>query len=323
MSKKDDFTAKIISEAMDFAVKVTKIMVKDSRYDAEAYGFVDNLSVVPRLAVLFGDEDPMVRVAAFGVLTSLDSSNVDFYIGKGLRDPDFVLVTLAVDEIGTRKLEPYLPVLQTMMSRAEETEIDIRRSILGAIVPFLDETERDSTALQILVTGILDPSYVVRKDAAEIYSDHLSEDRRRMVPPARTRISEREIEKAIEKYEVNPHAVLTTSQGTLEFELYFDQAPLTVMNFIELVESGFYDGLVFHRVVPDFVAQGGDPRGDGWGGPAYTIRCEYSEEPYVRGTVGVATSGKDTGGSQFFITHSLQPHLEARYTVFGQVVDVQ
>jgi len=288
---------------------------------AEAYGLVDNVSVVPRLAVLFGDEDPMVRAVAFGVLTSLDSTNVDFYIGKALRDSDFVLVALAVDEIGTRKLESYLPVLQTMMSNTDDTEIDIRRSILSALVPFLEKTERDSIAVEILVTGILDPSYIVRKDAAEIYSEHLNEDRQRLVPPAGTQVSEREIEKAIEKHVVNPHAVLTTSQGTLEFELYFDEAPLTVMNFIELAGSGFYDGLIFHRVIPNFVAQGGDPRGDGWGGPAHAIRCEYSDKLYARGTVGIATSGKDTGGSQFFITHSPQPHLEARYTVFGQVVD--
>ncbi|MGH8015092.1 MAG: peptidylprolyl isomerase, partial [Candidatus Zixiibacteriota bacterium] len=96
--------------------------------------------------------------------------------------------------------------------------------------------------------------------------------------------------------------------------------PLTVLNFMQQAKDGFYDGLRFHRVVPNFVAQGGDPRGDGWGGPNYFIRCEYTDLPYKRGTVGIATSGKDTGGSQFFITLSPQPHLEARYSVFGQVV---
>jgi len=288
---------------------------------AEAYGFVDDLSVVSRLAVLFGDEDPMVRAASFGVLVSLDSGNVDFYIDKGLHDPDFVLVALAIDEIGARKLESYLPVLQSMMSNPDETEVDIRRSILDAVVPFLKETKPDSIAMEILSTGILDFSYIVRKDAAEIYSDYLDEDRQRLVTPLRTQVSQREIEKAIERYVDNPHAILTTSQGSLEFELYFDQAPLTVMNFIELAESGFYDGLIFHRVIPNFVAQGGDPRGDGWGGPAHAIRCEYSDRPYARGTVGIATSGKDTGGSQFFFTFSPQPHLEARYTIFGQVVE--
>ena len=175
--------------------------------------------------------------------------------------------------------------------------------------------------MEILIAGLLDPDYAVRKDAAEIYQRYLNEDRWRMVPPARTRISKREIESAIEDYRVNPYAVMKTSQGVFEFELYFDVAPLSVLNFIDLARSGFYDGLSFHRVIPNFVAQGGDPRGDSWGGPPYLVRCEYSDEPYRRGTVGMATSGKDTGGSQFFITFSPQQRLEARYTVLGQVLE--
>ena len=86
------------------------------------------------------------------------------------------------------------------------------------------------------------------------------------------------------------------------------------------MRKGYFDGLSFHRLVPDFVVQGGDPRGDGEGGPGYTIRDELNQEPYLRGTVGMALAWRDTGGSQFFITHSPQPHLDARYTVFGRVV---
>ena len=84
--------------------------------------------------------------------------------------------------------------------------------------------------------------------------------------------------------------------------------------------KGYFDGLTFHRVVPNFVVQGGDPRGDGDGGPGYTIRDERNQEPYLRGTLGMALAWRDTGGSQFFLTHSPQPHLDARYTVFGRVV---
>jgi len=135
-----------------------------------------------------------------------------------------------------------------------------------------------------------------------------------------TRISESQIRKTLERYTNNPVATIGTRHGEFQIELYVDVAPLTVMNFIELADDGFYDGLPFHRVIPNFVAQGGDPRGDGWGGPDYYIRDEFSSEPYLRGTVGIATSGKDTGGSQFFITLSPQPHLEGRYTVFGQVI---
>jgi cyclophilin family peptidyl-prolyl cis-trans isomerase/HEAT repeat protein len=288
---------------------------------AEAYGLIDNRNVVQRLAVLFGDEDPMVRAAAFNVLTDADSTNETFYIDKALNDPDYVLVSLAVDRIGRLKLKTYLPTLKTMMSRGTAIDTDVRRSILGAITPWLEAANRDSIAHQILVAGILDQSYPVRKDAAELYQEHLDEDRWSAVYPVTTRIGRGAVERAIKKYKANPYAEVTTSRGRFEFELFFDTAPLTVMNFISQVEDDFFDGLTFHRVIPNFVAQGGCPRGDGWGGPGYSIRDEYSDEPYGRGTVGIATSGKDTGGSQFFVTHSPQPHLEARYTIFGQVIE--
>ena len=90
---------------------------------------------------------------------------------------------------------------------------------------------------------------------------------------------------------------------------------------MELARRGFYDGVPFHRVIPGFVAQGGDPRGDGSGGPGYTLRCEIGQRPYGRGAVGMAHSGKDTGGSQFFITLSPQPHLDGGYTAFGWVAE--
>ena len=115
-------------------------------------------------------------------------------------------------------------------------------------------------------------------------------------------------------------AIIETSKGDVIIELWPQIAPATVSNFMELVQKKFYDNLVFHRVVPDFVIQGGDPRGDGWGGPGYTIPCEYNQKHFERGTIGMAISGKDTGGSQFFICLSEQPHLNRHYTAFGKVV---
>ena len=105
--------------------------------------------------------------------------------------------------------------------------------------------------------------------------------------------------------------------------LYGDDAPQTVGNFLRLARDGYYDGNVVHRVVPNFVIQAGCPRGDGWGSPGYTIRCEINEHRYLTGTIGMALAGEDTGGSQFFITQSPQPRLDGKYTVFGQVVGVQ
>ena len=115
-------------------------------------------------------------------------------------------------------------------------------------------------------------------------------------------------------------ATVETDKGAFSIELLADDAPLTVDNFVELARQNFFRDVAFHRVVPNFVVQGGDPRGDGNGGPGYQIRCEINEASYDRGAVGMALSGKDTGGSQWFVTHSPQPHLDGGYTVFGRVV---
>ena len=99
-----------------------------------------------------------------------------------------------------------------------------------------------------------------------------------------------------------------------------DAAPVAVAQLSRLATAGYFKGLTFHRVVPDFVVQGGDPRGDGEGGPGFSLRCEVSPRSYMRGTVGMALAGKDTGGSQVFVTLSPQPHLDGRYTIIGTVV---
>jgi cyclophilin family peptidyl-prolyl cis-trans isomerase len=126
--------------------------------------------------------------------------------------------------------------------------------------------------------------------------------------------------------EARPRLEIETRHGTIVLELAAGEAPLTVRNIIGLVESGFFDRPAdplarrWHRVVPNFVLQDGDPQGDGSGGPEYRIRDEINTLRYLRGTLGMALSGPDTGGSQFFITHSPQPHLDGGYTVFGHVI---
>jgi len=117
----------------------------------------------------------------------------------------------------------------------------------------------------------------------------------------------------------HPSVDVKTIRGSFTIQMLPDKAPFTCVSFAELIRKGFFTGLTFHRVVPNFVIQGGDPHGDGWGGPGYAIRSEFGFEHYDRGTVGVASSGKDTEGSQFFVTHSSQPHLDGRYTIFGKV----
>jgi cyclophilin family peptidyl-prolyl cis-trans isomerase len=117
-----------------------------------------------------------------------------------------------------------------------------------------------------------------------------------------------------------PRARIVTDSGTVEIELFASEAPLTVENFLRLARSGYFVNQEWPRVVANFVVQGGDPRGDTSGGPGYAIRDEINRHRYLRGTLGMALSGPDTGGSQWFITHSPQPHLDGGYTVFGRVV---
>ncbi len=119
-------------------------------------------------------------------------------------------------------------------------------------------------------------------------------------------------------------AKIETAHGTLTLELFDGEAPGTVKNFEDLARKGFYNGLTFHRVIPDFMIQGGCPEGTGAGGPGYTIPCEVKNNPHkhLRGSLSMAkTAAPNTGGSQFFICHSPQPHLDGVHTVFGRVVD--
>ncbi len=125
----------------------------------------------------------------------------------------------------------------------------------------------------------------------------------------------------------NKTAVMETTRGTIELELFAEEVPNTVANFEKLANSGFYDGTKFHRVIPNFMVQGGDPLSKtgkgrvGTGGPGYMIKCETDRNTHkhVAGTLSMAHAGKDTGGSQFFICHSPQRHLDGVHTVFGQV----
>ncbi|WP_269083557.1 peptidylprolyl isomerase [Herpetosiphon geysericola] len=123
------------------------------------------------------------------------------------------------------------------------------------------------------------------------------------------------------------HYVVTmeTTKGTITIELYPEYAPKTVNNFVFLINEGFYDGVVFHRVISNFMVQGGDPTGTGTGGPGYRFEDEFKGNPlkHETGVLSMANAGPGTNGSQFFITHGPQPHLDGRHTVFGKVTEGQ
>lgn len=136
--------------------------------------------------------------------------------------------------------------------------------------------------------------------------------------------------KELKVYEITPKdlqeskfALIRTNKGDMTFELFGEDAPQAVINFSSLAREGFYQGLTFHRVIPNFVAQGGCPIGNGCGGPGYAIKCETQGNPHkhIKGALSMAHAGKDTGGSQFFICFAPQPHLDGGHTVFGQIID--
>ncbi len=120
-------------------------------------------------------------------------------------------------------------------------------------------------------------------------------------------------------------ATIETNRGDIELELYPQHAPKTVNNFVFLAQEGYYDGVTFHRVIDNFMIQGGDPTGSGRGGPGYTFEDEVKGNPlkHETGAISMANAGPNTNGSQFFITHSPQPHLNGKHTVFGKVVNGQ
>ena len=195
------------------------------------------------------------------------------------------------------------------------------------------------------ISAMGSPDYLIRRKAAEIYKglDIKKPDPMEVSNPdfkpfeipkdigivkfdskaqkngARSRVVRANYRTALSRKNGDWQAVLETQKGKIAIDLFPGDAPLTVNNFIKLAKSGYFNGLEIHRVVPNFVVQDGDPRGDGSGGPGWQIRCEINQIPYKRGMVGMALSGKDTGGSQWFVTHAPQPHLDGGYTIFGKV----
>ncbi len=178
--------------------------------------------------------------------------------------------------------------------------------------------------LQALSETAKDSDYIVRQKAFELLKKNAGDLNLAKTPVGKVETGHDKVYwkrmAGLMMGDTNPFAVVHTRKGDIKIELFAADAPMTVDNFIQLSRKGFYNGIAFNRVVPNFVIQGGDPRGDGEGGPGYQIRCEINLHQYGTGAVGMALSGKDTGGSQFFITHSPQPHLDGGYTVFGQVV---
>jgi cyclophilin family peptidyl-prolyl cis-trans isomerase len=180
--------------------------------------------------------------------------------------------------------------------------------------------QKNKEANEAIKTALDSKDHLIRRRAVALLKANSVGDFSDRIGTVQTRNTEADYRRAISRIDKKATATVVTSKGSFTIEFLPEDAPLTVDNFIQLAKKRFFNGQTIPRVVPNFVVQAGDPRGDQNGGPGYTIRCEINEVPYERAAVGMALSGKDTGGSQWFVTHSPQPHLDGGYTVFGRVI---
>jgi cyclophilin family peptidyl-prolyl cis-trans isomerase/HEAT repeat protein len=237
---------------------------------------------------------------------------------KHLKESDVVirataaglLGDLAPDETNARALIAALP-----LALADAKLNDAALAILDSL-----GKQKSAQANDAIKTALNSNDYLIRRKAVAVLKANGSGDFSSRIGTVQTRNTAADYERAFARIGKRFSAVVTTNRGWFMIELLPEDAPLTVDNFIQLARRRYFNSITIHRVVPNFVIQDGDPRGDGNGGPGYQIRCEINEVSYKRGAVGMALSGKDTGGSQWFVTHSPQPHLDGGYTVFGNIV---
>lgn len=276
---------------------------------------------------LLEDSDPRVRQSAVGAVAAyLDSAGGAARrptILAALRDPDFFVRATAILALADSARASEIPaILDSYALAAHDSGNDAR---IAAIRYIANAWKRDSATVSDTVRA--------RLRALPPSNDPLVRAEVRGIAPLASWPGTEGVSRELPWYE---HAVrdvvapalaggplrarIETARGPITLELLGEDAPLTVANFVALARQGFYRNVHFHRVVPNFVAQDGDPRGDGNGGPGYAIRDELNTLRYSRGAVGMALSGPDTGGSQYFLTLSPQPHLDARYTIFARVV---
>jgi cyclophilin family peptidyl-prolyl cis-trans isomerase/HEAT repeat protein len=291
---------------------------------AEAVGALPPTQGLALARKLLADPRPRVRATALSSLPK-EAWADDALSIAGLKDADPSVRAVALEAVAPSV--PGRPAVDVVWEAAfglalREKEPDFAVSALDAAA------QLRSGGRERLEAKVDDPDAIVREKARRLLVEKLPPTGKTGVArpafrqiPVTTRYASFDDYRRLarEANESTFFAVLTTARGSIGIDLAMEDAPITVATFRELAARHFFDGMVIHRVVPDFVVQLGDPRGDGSGGPGFSIRDELNPLPYRRGTVGMALSGPDTGGSQWFIALSAQPHLDGVYTVFGQV----
>jgi len=250
-------------------------------------------------------------------LAAFKPKDLSDLLRRYLTESDVVVRSTAADLIGD--LPPSEQNAQALISTFPRTQND---NLNDAALSILDSLAKQKTtaANEIIKNALQSNDPLVRRRAASLLKANGIGDFSSSVGTVKSPNTQADYERALARSGQSVRAIVTTSKGSFTIELLPSDAPLTVDNFIRLAQDGYFRGVTIHRVVPNFVIQDGDPRGDGNGGPGYQIRCEINQVPYERAAVGMALSGKDTGGSQWFVTHSRQPHLDGGYTVFGRVI---
>ncbi|MGH9141535.1 MAG: HEAT repeat domain-containing protein, partial [Vicinamibacterales bacterium] len=276
---------------------------------------------LPRLQAMLSDADQRVIPFAIASLVKLKAPSVAALLIGRLKAEDPVVRAAAAAALGELKpADGAAALAEAYRFGQRDAAYGARAAALAAIAKY-----GAAAATPVLRSAFTDKDWAVRLRAAMLLKQldpAAGADADARIRPAPTTLApEAYATVRIGNPPVSTQVFLDTDRGTIQIELAVLDAPLTVENFISLARKGFFNGLSVHRVVPDFVIQDGDPRGDGEGGPGYSIRDELNERPYLRGSVGMALDPwPDTGGSQYFITHSPQPHLDAKYTVFGRVI---
>lgn len=286
---------------------------------ADVLGTMPAEIAVPRLRAMLDDQDKRVLPSVLSSLTRLKAPDIEQTLLADLKNPDVAVRAAAARSIGQLRPAAGAAALRDAIRESQNDSAlqDAREAALAALAAY-----GAGEASEAVKAALADRDWAMRLRAAALLKglDPSTDSSEAIRPVPGSPIAPYTSTDLIAPA-VSPHAFIETTKGTIEIELTVLDAPQTVQNFIALARRGYFNGLQIHRVVPNFVVQDGDPRGDGSGGPGYTIRDELNDRPFVRGTVGMALSGPDTGGSQWFIMHSPAPHLDAKYTVFGQVVN--
>jgi cyclophilin family peptidyl-prolyl cis-trans isomerase/HEAT repeat protein len=288
---------------------------------AEALGSAADEVSLGILFAMLRDEDVRVLPHVLTALRRARGADAVDTLRRHLEHPDVAVRAAAADNLAALPARGLSEALAAAYrSSLDDLDLDARLAQVAALVAQKDGASR--AALREIAAK--DPARAVRARAGA----GLREAGEEPPPPGEEAVRRPSLDyrEAMAPYDpppgqplYTPRAIVHTRHGRIEIHLNILEAPLTCGAFLDLARSGFYDGLTFHRVVPGFVVQGGCPRGDGNGGPGYTLRCEIGQKPFGRGGVGMAHSGRDTGGSQFFITLTPQPHLDGGYTLFGTV----